>query len=151
MRALKARSLWIGDWLNYGEPVYGEKYSQALEATGIPLATLENYAYVAGNLQSSRRREDVRFSVHCEAVQLPTTKEQDRWLKRAADGGWTVAEFRSHRRLAKRRAHLASGDLPAGKFQVVYADPPWSYHNAGNILSSDACGPATSPSEGRAI
>ena len=78
---------WLGDWLNYGESSYGEKYSQALEVTGIPLATLENYAYVAGNLQDSRRREDLSFSVHSEIVGLQTAKEQDRWLAKAADEG----------------------------------------------------------------
>ena len=25
---------WIGDWLNYGEKAYGEKYSQALDVAG---------------------------------------------------------------------------------------------------------------------
>ena len=55
---------WIGDWLNYGEQAYGEKYSQAMDALGTPLPTLENYAYVAGNIQTSRRHENLSFSVH---------------------------------------------------------------------------------------
>jgi|TARA_Y100000034_G_scaffold6889_1_gene7612 N6-adenosine-specific RNA methylase IME4 len=133
---------WLGDWLNYGESSYGEKYSQALEVTGIPLATLENYAYVAGNLQDSRRREDLSFSVHSEIVGLQTAKEQDRWLAKAADEGWTRAELRSQLRLAKRQAHHASGDLPRGKFRVIYADPPWAYNDSGVVVSSDAYGRA---------
>ena len=46
---------WIGDWLNYGEHAYGKKYSQALDATGIELRTLEAYAYVAANVDTTIR------------------------------------------------------------------------------------------------
>ncbi len=34
--------------------------------------TLKNYAYVAGNLQSSRRRDDLTFKAHSEVCGLPT-------------------------------------------------------------------------------
>ena len=91
---------WLGDWLNYGEPAYGEKYSQALEATGIPLATLEQYSYVARNIQTLRRHKNVTFSVHSDAARLPTVNEQDRWLGKAAEGEWSRAEFRSQLRRA---------------------------------------------------
>jgi len=133
---------WLGDWLNYGEAKYGEKYSQALEATDAEQGTLENYSYVAQNIQISRRREDVSFSVHSEVARLPTAREQDRWLKRAAEEQWSVALLRNALRLAKRQEHFASGDLPAGIFRVVYADPPWSYDDSGVIVSSDAYGRA---------
>lgn len=71
---------WLGDWVNYGEATYGETYSQALEATEYEEKTLRNYAYVARNIQMSRRRDNLTFSVHSEIVGLPTAKEQDRWL-----------------------------------------------------------------------
>ena len=133
---------WLGDWMNYGEHAYGEMYSQALDATEYAEKTLRNYAYVARNIQLSRRRDNLDFSVHSEIAGLPTAKEQDRWLRKAADEGWLRAELRSQLRLAKRREHYASGDLPTGKFRVVYADPPWAYNDSGVVVSSDAYGRA---------
>src|SRR5688500_1025734 len=38
---------WLGDWLNYGESNYGEKYAQAVGGTGYELHTLQTYAWVA--------------------------------------------------------------------------------------------------------
>ena len=33
---------WVGDWIRYGERRYGEKYAQAIEATGMTYGTLRN-------------------------------------------------------------------------------------------------------------
>lgn len=35
LRLSVASTNGLGDWLNYGERVYGEKYSQAMDATGL--------------------------------------------------------------------------------------------------------------------
>lgn len=61
---------WIGDWLNYGERNYGEKYTQGLDATDYSLKGLQNIAYVAGRVETSRRRELVPFSTHSEIASL---------------------------------------------------------------------------------
>lgn len=74
---------WIGDWLNYGEARYGEKYSQALDEFGRKKQTLMNYAFVAKAIETSRRREVVDFSTHAEVAGLPDI-EQDRILAKAA-------------------------------------------------------------------
>lgn len=55
---------WIGDWINYGEHAYGEKYSQALEVTGLAVQTLLNYAWVSGAIPPSQRRPDVSWQHH---------------------------------------------------------------------------------------
>jgi hypothetical protein len=94
---------WIGDWLNYGERTYGRKYSEALSTLSLEEGTLRNYAFVAGNIQLSRRRDNVSFSVHSEAAALPTAKEQDLWLARADEGQWTRADARKQR-FSKRPA-----------------------------------------------
>jgi len=46
---------WLGDWLNYGDAAYGEKYSQALEDTDYKYQTLANLAWVASRIGISRR------------------------------------------------------------------------------------------------
>jgi N6-adenosine-specific RNA methylase IME4 len=55
-----------------------------------------------------------------------------------AKGEQTIAEARRVRRRQRQRAV----PLPAGKYRVFYADPPWSYGNAGVINDSDGYGRA---------
>lgn len=136
-----AAQWWIGDWLNYGEKVYGEKYRQALAAMDREYQTLRNYAYVAQNVKLSRRRDNLSFSIHAEVAPLAPA-DQDVWLERAATERLTLAEFRRLLRLAARRAHFSAGALPDGQFRIVYADPPWAYSDSGVIVSSDAYGRA---------
>jgi N6-adenosine-specific RNA methylase IME4 len=125
-RTERSAQFWIGDLLNYGRRAYGEKYATAAASLGIPRHTLENYAYVAANVPFSRRREDVSFSIHAEIAGL-AAQDQDRWLKRAAK--MTVAEIRAALRLERRAGSYAAGELPAGRFRIVYADPPWQYQD----------------------
>ena len=65
---------WIGDWLNYGERKYGEKYSQALNATDYEYQTLADAKYVASRFELSRRRENLSWSHHREVVALPADR-----------------------------------------------------------------------------
>ncbi len=88
---------WIGDWLNYGEHNYYDRYSQALEeSTGRSKQTLMNYAYVAGAIPISRRRENVDFSTHAEVASLDE-EDQERILAKAAKEG-------TPKRLVRREA-----------------------------------------------
>lgn len=82
---------WLGDWLNYGESEWGEKYSQALEETDYALGTLQNSAWVAGRV--SRRHENLSFGHHQNVAHLEPV-EQEKWLKKAEDEGLTVHEMR---------------------------------------------------------
>ncbi len=91
---------WIGDWIRHGEKAYSEKYSQALELTGLKKQTLMNYAFVCGAFkETSRRREDVDFSTHAEVAGLPAS-EQDKILDKAA--GNPRISSRDVRKEAKR-------------------------------------------------
>jgi hypothetical protein len=96
-KAGKGIQFWIGDWIRYGEHEYGEKYTQAIEATGKAEKTLRNYVFVAQNLDLSRRRdtEIVDYSIQAEIASLPP-KQQERVLQQAeAEGdGFTVKHAR---------------------------------------------------------
>lgn len=89
----------IGDWVAYGEGVYGEKAAQAVAASGLKLETVTNYAWVARKVPPGQRDADARvtFSHHKEVADLPA-KEQKAWLKKAKAGdegaGWTVGRLR---------------------------------------------------------
>lgn len=77
-----AASWWIGDWINYGEDRYGEKYAQAMSLTGQTYGALANKAYTARHVEPSRRRENLSFSHHQEVASLPP-EEQDALLDEA--------------------------------------------------------------------
>lgn len=83
----------IGDWLTYGEENYGEKYAQAMEATGYPVETLANWASVARRVAPSRRRESLSWSHHAEVASLPPA-DQEGWLMRAEAENWDRATLR---------------------------------------------------------
>ena len=54
--------------------------------------------------------------------------------KEAVEKGWTAQEVRQ----AVRRQKLRNvPPLPAGKFFVVYADPPWAFDNSGLSQSAE--------------
>lgn len=73
----KSVLFWIGDWINYGEKAYGEKYAQALEDTGYEYGTLRNAAYVSASIDLSRRRDNLPFSHHQEVAGLDLKKQEE--------------------------------------------------------------------------
>lgn len=101
-KAAKGIQFWIGDWIRYGEHEYGDRYTQAIQATGKDAQTLMNYVYVAEHVEISRRRENVDFSIHAEVASLPP-KEQEKILSKAAAGEPTVRDVRREARRIKRR------------------------------------------------
>jgi hypothetical protein len=84
---------WLADWLNYGEKAYGEKYTQAVDATGLDYQTLANMAYVANAVPLYRRRENLSFSHHAEVAALEPEK-QEVWLDTAESKDWTRSDLR---------------------------------------------------------
>lgn len=88
---------WAGDWCNLGEERFGEDHSQALDALGIELATLQQYAWVARNIPAERRIYNLPWSSYREVADLKA-KEQQTWLARAEEGDdgvpWTAERLR---------------------------------------------------------
>lgn len=118
---------WVGDLLNYGETNYGDTYTQAMEASGLEYQTVANAKYVAGQVEFSRRRENLSFSHHDAVASLPP-KEQNRWLAKAERENWTRTELRARLRQEKRLSALTdAGNFPGTGYRVVLADPPWHY------------------------
>lgn len=98
----------IGDWLNYGQRKYGEKYAIACDEMGIAYQTAANWASIAGRIEFSRRRENLSFSHHAEVADLDSPKEQNKWLEKAEQGKWSVADLRENMR--KAAANFAGED-----------------------------------------
>ena len=98
----------IGDWINYGEKAYGEKYSEALAffgrevlgAMGYELQTLKVFAHVCRSVERLIRINVLSFNHHRIVAPL-TPKEQAYWLDLAKVQGWSVSQLRATIRDAK--------------------------------------------------
>lgn len=84
----------IGDWLNYGETKWGERYSQALDHfDGLTPRTLMQYSYVARQIKPNNRFEALSFRHH-DAVASLSAKMQRQLLILARDTGLTSGDLR---------------------------------------------------------
>ena len=125
---------WLGDWWRYGEHEYGERVAALQEGgplEGMNFGTLRNYAWVAGAIETSRRRDVVSFGHH-QAVASLTVARQDKWLDRAERDELSVNKLRAAIKQGAARDRTRSVEMDAaaiGKFPVIYADPPWQYEN----------------------
>jgi hypothetical protein len=87
-------SAWcLGDWLVYGEATYNGRYRDAIERTSLDYKTLRNYAWVARRFMLSRRRDALSFGHHAEVAAL-SEPEQDFWLRKAENLGWSRNQLR---------------------------------------------------------
>ena len=102
----RACGWWVGDWINYGNAAYGEKYSRAARITRHDIQTLMNMAYVASRFEISRRRENLSWSHHAELAALPP-EAQDRWLDRIERHALTVKDLRLELRRDRSARHKA--------------------------------------------
>lgn len=84
---------WLGDWLIYGQSAYPDRYKKAIADTSLDYQTLRNYAWVARRFVPHRRRERLSFQHHAEVASLPEG-EQDIWLLRAEQHGWSRNQLR---------------------------------------------------------
>jgi hypothetical protein len=82
----------IGDWLNYGEFTYRQKYAQAAEILNMQPQTLQNYARTARAVPPERRRAELPFSVHSLVAPLPP-QAQTKWLDQAVENQWKRDEL----------------------------------------------------------
>lgn len=115
----RATSWAIGDAIIYGEHTYGEKYAQAVEATGLTVGTLQNYVYVCSRVIPSRRVEGVHFSCHYEVAHM-APKEQRRWLARAKKEDLTQRQLRAL--IREEEEALGTGDGDDGQIVLGTSD-----------------------------
>ncbi|AXE89479.1 hypothetical protein C1703_31120 [Streptomyces sp. Go-475] len=137
---------WIADWLVYGESVFQDRYEEAIKRTSLSYQTLRNYSWVARAFPLSRRRQGLSFSHHLEVVALEEP-EQDYWLRKAEELGWSRNKLRREVRssLLMRQSELtqsgAGGDEESGAVARTAAG------STSTLLRRDA----TSTAEARSL
>jgi len=95
---------WIADWLVYGESKFQGRYEEAVKRTPLSYQTLRNYTWVARKFPLSRRRPNLSFSHHLEVVALDQP-QQDYWLRRAEELGWSRNKLRAEVRASLQMQH----------------------------------------------
>ena len=99
----------IGDYLQYGEFTYGEKFAQAVEIFGKSESRLLNLQWVAKHIPPERRRHTLSFRHHEEVAGLEP-QDQDELLSRAEQEGLTSQDMREERRKLKGGEEYAKDD-----------------------------------------
>jgi hypothetical protein len=117
-------SAWcLGDWLVYGEAAYDGRYREAIERTSLDYQTLRNYAWVAKRFSLSRRRENLSFGHHAEVAALQGA-EQDFWLRKAEELGWSVKHLRREVRSSLSERSARDDSRPSHASEENHSDKP---------------------------
>lgn len=102
----RAHLWWVGDWLIFGDDVFGhaaaqgveattkERYSEAERVTGFDHGTLLNVRSICARVARPRRRKELGFWIHSEVAALEAD-DQTMWLQAAIDNGWTRDKLRA--------------------------------------------------------
>ena len=112
---------WIGDFLLYGEEVFGEEYAQIEASLRLRPQTLANYRSVAKHVPPSRRRAGLSFGVHAEVAYLPP-RDRDEMLQLAARNDWKREDLR-YAMQRKREIEAQTGEH-IGPQDVLALPPP---------------------------
>ena len=83
-------SFAIGDWINYANAQWGEKYEQAIAITGLSYQTLASYAYVSRKVQFFTRVKKLDHSIHRTVAKLKDPDAQKHWLEMAGKHDMSV-------------------------------------------------------------
>ena len=142
--AEKASPFWFGDWLAYGDTRedWKERLQQAQDLTGYTEETVKRAKRTAEMIPRHRRRVPLLSYGHHKAVEALAPAQQDELLAEAIVKGWTVQDMSREVRRVKRQTVIDGQATLEGRFRVVYADPPWLYHDQGVITETDNYGRA---------
>ena len=110
----------IGDWINYGESHYGEKYEEALSRTGLAYDTLRHYAYVARKIEMCLRKHNLDYSVHATVAKLKTDDEKQHWLAMAEKHDLSVRRLRKSINFGRLATEEEVQGDPADRGYVTY-------------------------------
>jgi hypothetical protein len=110
--ARESIKFFLGDWINYGEASYGEKYAQAISATDYDYDYLRNISYVCKRVTLSRRSDKLTFGHH-QVVAPLSEMDQEIWLQAAEDSELTVRELREAIKMSEEKKKAEGDDSVA--------------------------------------
>jgi hypothetical protein len=124
------KAWWWGDFLLKQEERHGEHYSQRYaEVTGLEQQTLRRYKMVAKFFEPLRRRNDLSWNHHLEAMLANTNsvKEGQEWLAKAEEEKLPVSRLRAAIRKSKRDPKIDDTTKPPEEtYSEVISFNRWS-------------------------
>ena len=124
--------MWIGDWARFGEKkgyyTDSKTYKEISEITGYKPSSIKQFKYVADNVQSSMRIDDMSFS-HLQQIAPFSPEKQVEYTNMVVEEHLSVKELKKE--IRKDQKQLEVQELPNGIYNVFYIDPPWQYSNSG--------------------
>ena len=115
----KSLGFILGDWINYGEKEFGQKYEEVVTRTGIPYQTLSNYAYVARKVELSCRQDNLGFEHHAVVAKLKPD-QQEHWLEMTKDHNLSVRRLRKSINFGRLATDEEVEGDPADRGHVTY-------------------------------
>ena len=110
----------IGDWINYGEKRWGDKYEEAIDRTGLEYGTLRNYAHVARKVDLSLRNDKLGYYVHATVAKLKSDEEKSFWLGMAEKNSLDVRRLRKSINFGRLATQEEVQGDPADRGYVTY-------------------------------
>lgn len=83
---------WLGDVIRYAEGRWPDRYTQAIELTGLSYSRLTTIVSICTRIEQPRRRKELNFGMHELVAYLPYQKA-DYLLDRAIKEHWTRDEL----------------------------------------------------------
>lgn len=136
-RAHRASGWWIGDWINYGEKRWGQKYEEAQAITGLSYSHLSHCARVASRFQFGDRSPKLTWSHYNRAKALPNAEQV---LERAAAENWTVRDLQREARKAPPVARVSSQ-----KRHQVAVESAAAFVKVAEVWNAEMCVSLTPP------
>lgn len=122
---------WLGDAIKFAEGKFPDRYTQAIEITGLSYSRLTTIVSVCGKIEPARRRPEANFAMHELIAYIPYQKG-DYLLDRAIKEHWSrdeladaVAKSQGEpTRAEKAAAKLAKKSGSTVKELPLAANPP---------------------------
>ena len=94
-RVHKHSGFWLADWIVYGDsrPEWKEQIDAEMGVDQLTDQTVQEYRYVATHVPLSSRLDGISFAHHQEVAKL-SPDDQQAWLAKAKQGGWTKRDLR---------------------------------------------------------
>ena len=110
----------IGDWINYAEQKWGEKYNEAIGCTGLEYQTLRAYAYVAKKIDLLNRFNNLTFTHHFTVAKLKDADERRHWLEMAEKHDLSVRRLQKSINFGRVATEEEVQGDPADRGYVTY-------------------------------
>lgn len=117
LKQLDTTVSWVvGEWAEYANKHWNFSYEKIAERFGYEVSTLMTYTSIVRKVPTLIRNQGLSFGHH-RLVANMNAEQQQMWLDRAAQKGWTVAQMRDAMR-SKPQVNQYAKDLRAVKKRV---------------------------------